>query len=631
MNPRSDLADLLQSLPEHAKITEAEREGRIGLPHGTQLRKGDYVLGDEIGCGSFGLIYAATDSRIGQVLAIKEFFPIGYTRDTGGSWQLRAVDDSATEVKVLQGQFEEEFRVLERFERPGIVKVYDLFEENGGLFMVMERLQGATIYEILLQHKTLEEPLALWLIRRLVSTLETIHLSGLTHGDIKPENLFLTNDGQVILLDFGAVNHYLTKGKSAPRFLTPGYAPPEQYQAKRVPDPASDLYAVGATLYELLTGSPPPDAVKRTKGARLPAPNRRGATVSSATVSVLGKTLALAREKRPASAHALLSLLPESEMTVVDSVKPWELLEPWSGHKQSIRRLQMTADSRFLASADKGGELRLWSLEEERCLGVIDFEKEILNTAISPDSKCLAVALVGGQVELMDLGSGHSLGTVRSGAPPVSSLGFTPDGQILVCALFDGRVELRNLQRKGRKKTLQAHNAPVNDVSFSPSGRLMALASNDRSASIFDLKSFRRVRSFEGHHRPVQAARFSSCGRFLLTAGSDMLIRVFDVKRGDEFRRLKGHEAMVWDLVTIEESNVLLSCSADRTVRMWDMGNFREMDKIQLSDGWLCSMLYEKNTSQLLVAGVDKIIHRLQLTLPGLAPTPQEKSETPWS
>ncbi len=613
MNPRSQLSDLLASLPDHRLVGEEEKDGRTPLAVGTKIKNGDYVLGEMIGCGSFGLIYAATDTRIGQSLAIKEFYPNGYRRRSDTDWHLNPPENDRTNLSILQGQFEEEFRVLERFERPGIVKVYDLFADQGGLFLVMERLVGATLDEILSQHKMLEEGLALWLIRRLISTLETIHLSGLVHGDIKPENLFLTRDGQLILLDFGAVNHYLTRAKVTPRFLTPGYAPPEQYQTKRNPDPASDLYAVGATLYELLTGDPPPDSMKRTQGARLPSPNRRGVSVSAQTISVLGKTLALAQEKRPSSAHALLGLLPTPDIKPPDEEPPWTELDSWNGHQYAIRRLQLTSDGKFLASADKSGQLRLWSMDQKRCLGVIEFEKEITDMAIHPDDTYLALALAGGQVDLIEFSTGRPMGTFRSGTPPVSAIAFSPDGQLLVCGLFDGRVELRDLEQRGKKKILRAHNAPVNHISFSPSGRLLALASNDRTTSIWDLRSGRRIRLFETHHRPVQVGKFSLSGRFLVTGGSDMSLRVFDVKRGDEFRRLKGHEAMVWDLLYLETSDLLLSCSADRTVRLWDMTNFRELDQISLSDGWLCSMVFHQQTSTLLVAGVDKSIHRLLL------------------
>lgn len=613
MSSCAELHELLASLPRVLEVSAHDRQGRSPLPQETRLKGGEYVVKDLIGCGSFGLIYAAVETRIGQQLAIKEFFPLGCLRDDRNGFRILPEEGGERDLNVLKAQFEEEFRVLERFERPGIVKVYDLFEENGGLFLVMEHLHGATLDDILEQYETLDESLALWLIRRLVSTLETIHLSGLIHGDIKPENLFLTRQGQLILLDFGAVNHYLTREKSAPRFLTPGYAPPEQYQTNRKPDPASDLYAVGATLYELLTGSPPPDAVKRTQGAKLQTPSRRGVSVSQATISVLGRTLALTQEKRPASAHALLSLLPAVDMAGVGLDSPWTQETPWVGHRQAIRRLQITSDGKFLTSADKSGQLRLWSIEQQRCLGVIELESEISDTAIHPEDRWLAVGLPGGRVDLIEFSSGRSVGTLREGTPPVSSLKFRPDGRYLVCGLFDGRVELINMEDRGLKKTLRAHDAPINSISFSPSGRLLALASNDRSASIWDLKSGRRIRSFEEHHRPVQVAKFSHDGRFLITGGSDMSLRVFDVKRGDEFRRLKGHEAMVWDILYLDSSEHLLTCSADRTIRLWDMTNFREIHKLDLSDGWLCSMKFDTIARTLYVAGVDKTIFRLKL------------------
>lgn len=622
MNARSDLGQLLNSLPEHHQLDAKEMAGRVPLPAGTSLAKGDYVLGEVIGCGSFGLIYEATDSRIGQQLAIKEFFPCGYLR-ANDSYSLIPKENDHGDLPGLKTQFEEEFRVLERFERPGIVKVYNLFSENGGLFLVMELLRGATVCEILERHTSLEESLSLWLIRRLINTLETIHLSGLVHGDIKPENLFLTNDGQLILLDFGAVNHYLTKGSKGPRFLTPGYAPPEQYKTSSVPDPANDLYAVGATLYEMLTGTPPPESPSRAKGVRLPAPTSKGAVVSAETVAALAKTLALAVEKRPASAHALLGLLPTPDVQRPSVGAAWEQLPSWEGHRHGIVRIQITSDGQLLATADKGGQLRLWSVKQERCLGVVEFDREVVDIAIHPEDRWLAVALAGGQVDLMEFSTGKPQGTVREGAPPVSCLGFTPDGQHLVCGLFDGRVEIRSLETRGRKKILRAHDAPVNRVCFSPSGRLMALASNDRSASVWDLRSGRQIRAFEGHHRPVQVVRFSPCGRFLVTGGSDMMLRLYDVKRGDEFRRLKGHEAMVWDILYAEDGETLVSCSADRTVRLWDTHNFRESKCFPLSEAWLCSMAFSDKSSTLYIAGIDKTVHRLRVL--------SEKEQALWS
>lgn len=612
MSTSASLMDLLRTVPTRV-ITEEERRGRQPLPAGTRIMGDRYELREEIGCGSFGIIYTGTESRIGQTLAIKEFFPAGCVRDEHGPGLLPPEDWGETELQELEAQFKEEYRVLERFERPGIVKVYEMVEHNGGLFMVMELLRGATLDEMLQAHGRLDERQALYVLRRLGATLETIHLSGLVHGDIKPDNIFLTRQAEVILLDFGAVNHYLTENRKAPRFLTPGYAPPEQYQKHRIPEPATDLYALGATLYELLTGTPPPDAKERIKGARLPSPDSMGATVSVDLVSALAKTLALAREKRPASAHALMELLPAGDPEEERSSQPYIALSPWEGHLDTVRRLQLTSDGQFLASADKSGQLRLWSMPQERCMGVLEFGAEIIDTAIHPDDRWLAVALSGGRVELLDFSTGKTKGNIRTGSPPVSAVTFSPDGKRLLCGLSSGDIEVWNLHAKELIESFNCHDSPINDIVFNRTGRLMGLASNDRRVSIWDRKSKRRIRIFDEFRRPFQCVSFSPNGLFLLAGGSEMIMRLFDVRQGDIFRRFKGHEAMVWDLLFVEDLNYVISCSADKTVRLWDMASFREITRIYIGDGWLQTMAYDNRTATLCVAGVDKLIHRFRL------------------
>ncbi len=609
----SGLSELLHSLPPYQAVSPEERIGREPLPRNTQLQNGLYILHDEIGVGAFGIIYSATDTRLNQELAIKEFFPKECHRASGDLTPVPPPSWEEPEIEVLKQQFKEEFRVLQRFERPGIVKVYSLFQEGGGLFLVMEQLRGATLEDILKVHKRLNEEKALFVIRRLASTLETIHLSGLIHGDIKPENLFLTGKAEVILLDFGAVNHYLTQDRKAPRFLTPGYAPPEQYQTRRPPDPSSDLYALGATLYELLTGSPPPDALERLKGTRLPAPSSLGVEVTTETVAVLAKTLALAREKRPSSANELLKLLPGRNIDSIRTLPILDRAEPWVGHQQAIRRLRLTADGQFLASADKSGHLRLWSLPDERCVGVLEFDLEILDIAIHPTSEWMAVALIGGQVDLLDISTGRKVGTIRNGTPPVASLAFSPDKKFLLCGLSSGALEVWSLQKRRLHCTLRAHEAPINRIVFNPSGRLVALASNDRSASIWDLKTERRLREFSDFRRPVQSVSFAGKGQFLLTGGGEMALRLFDVRQGEQFRSLKGHEAMVWDTMILEQQELAISCSADRSLRVWDFQSFREVYRIQEAEGWLQTMTFDSTRNILFAAGIDAKIYRYHL------------------
>ncbi len=615
MNGTQDpLEYLLDSLPPYPLVDEHSRSGREPLPPGTKLGDGSYTLDEEIGYGSFGVIYAASEPRVGQDLAIKEFFPKGARRGEDRPLEIAPGDQwEQSELELLKNQFREEYLVLERFERPGIVKVYDLFGDRGGLFLVMERLRGGTLDQILASRGRLSETEALAIISRLTSTLETIHLSGLVHGDIKPENLFLTFDREVILLDFGAVNHYLTQDRKSPRFLTPGYAPPEQYQSHRPPDPSSDIYALGATLYELLCGQPPPDAKERLQGRKLPSPIQFGGVISNETISALAKTLALVSERRPASAPELKQLFPMPVLEDSNYKGVLEPLEPWIGHEQGVVGLKLTKDGRFLVSSDRKGETRLWSLEEERCLGVIKFGQEIVYLTLKSDDNTMALAFRGGWVELVDLASGQGIGSVREGNPPVSSLAFSPDGLQLACGLSSGHVELWDMADGEPLAQFRAHEGPINQLNFSPTGRLLALASNDRKVSVWDLKSKRRLRHFDENRRPVQCARFCTKGNFLMTGGADMVLRLYDLKQGDEFRRLRGHEAMVWDVEYRDDLARAFSCSSDRTLRVWDTRNFRELAKVQVSDGWLQSLAFSPYRNEIYTAGVDGKIYRYQL------------------
>lgn len=616
---RDQLIQLIRSVPP-PRLDATALQGRSPGPPGTKLCGGRYVLAQALGIGSFGVITGAMDTRSGQQVALKEFFPVGCRRNPHHGGPEAPDDWPAEELPVLREQFKAEYRALERFERPGIVKVYDLIEEDGGLYLTMELLEGATLDQLLDTYHRLSEPIALYIIRRLSKTLETIHFSGLIHGDIKPENLFLTLTANVILLDFGAVHHYLSRGHNEPRFLTPGYAPPEQYQTKSPPSPASDLYAVGATLYELLTGQAPPEATERLSGARLASPNRLGIDVSAQTVNAMARTLALAHDKRPSTAGDFLRELPAASGEE-EPLPPTLLLAltPWVGHQAPVRRLKLTPDGKFLASADRRGELRLWSLPEERCLGVMELKLEIHDLAVHPDGQQIAVALDGGRVELLDLQTGKLLRTIREGLPNVTTLAFSTQDETIICGLATGNLEFYPLKGADLSITLSAHTMTISSIDINPSGRLLALGSHDRSASVWDLKSQRRLRHFTCFQRPIQAAKFCSRGRFLAVGGGDMMLQVFDVRQGDLFRTLKGHEALVWEALALDDYELALTCSSDRSIRLWDTRSFRELTRIQEAQGWLQALAYHDPSRTIFAAGIDGQIYRYYLTSNALA------------
>ncbi|MCA9791620.1 MAG: serine/threonine protein kinase [Candidatus Eremiobacteraeota bacterium] len=584
-------------------------KGRQSLPPGTELKDGTYIVGPVLGAGGFSITYSGKEKRLGTPVAIKEFFPKGCTRDQGviipgGKW-------NAANFMDTREAFLEEGKTMERFERPGIVKVYAAFEAHGTAYIVMEYLQGKTFSTLIQERGLVPEALAMKFISQLARTLDGIHLAGLLHGDIKPDNIMLTEDQRVILLDFGAARSYLSvKEEEETVFLTPGYAPPEQYQRDYPIDPATDVYAVAATLYNLLGGKRPPAAPARLKGETLPALNSLNSSVSARTAKAIRHGLSLHPERRPPTIRAFLGeLIGPSEADLVLASQVFTQIQPrqvavLEGHEGWVIALDFHHEGNLLASGDKEGKVWLWSLDRGEALGVLDLGSSITGLEISPDGKLIAVGTMAGGLVLIDLATGHTVATLKKDPPPVQCLCFTTDGTRLVPGFTDGTINV--YEPPGRiVNTLTGHQSPVNDVKCSPGGRLMASVSNDKTARLWDLKSGRAVRVFAGHTRVVQACAFSPDGRVLATGASDFTIRLWDVRKGEELRKLKGHEAMVWNVMFTPDRSYLLSSAGDKTVRVWRLDSAREVARMEGHTSWVRALDYAPSRNLVASGGGD--------------------------
>lgn len=586
---------------------------REPLPAGTELCGGAYVIERLLGAGGFSLTYAGVETRLKTPVAIKEFFPSGCSRIEnhlmpGGSWRLDTLAES-------QEAFLEEGRTMERFERPGIVKVYAAFEEHGTAYIVMELLRGSSFQRLIQERGVVPEHLALGFIASLGATLDGIHLAGLLHGDIKPENIVLTDDERVILLDFGAARSYLSYGsdRGDSVTLTPGYAPPEQYRADEAIDPSTDVYALAATLYHLLTGRRPPTAPDRLKGKQVPSVKRLVPTVSASTEHAIREGLKLGQATRPSSIRAFLGLLlgpAEADKILASHAsdikvhREHQLLEGPDGW---ILCLAFAANGTRLASGDQDGKLWLWSVAERKPLGVLNLGGPVTDLAVSSDQKVMACATQTGDVTLIDLESGREVGRLKQGPPPVGAIAFTSDDRRLISCQTDGSCVIYEPPGKMVSR-LKGHQSPVNSVCCSPGGRLAATGSNDRTARLWDLKSGRAIRVLAGHTRVVQCVSFSPDGRLVATGSTDFTIRLWDVREGKEVRKFKGHEAMVWKVLFLPGGDRLLSCSGDKTVRIWSLDTAREVERFEGHESWVRGMDYCPTSGMIASGGGDNTI-----------------------
>lgn len=236
------------------------------LPPGSILDNNTFTVGKVLGQGGFGITYLGSDRHLRRPVAIKEFFPAGCVRQSAtvgpaGEWTPATYAEART-------RFVHEGEMLGRFTHTGIVQVYAAFEANNTAYPVMEYLRGQTLAEILaLRGGRLEEAEALGYLHRVGEALDVVHEAGLLHRDIKPDNIIVCAEGRVVLVDFGTAREF-SAGQTQRHSvtLTPGYAPLEQYAQRAQRGPYTDVYALAATAYHLLTGEVPVAAPDRAAG-----------------------------------------------------------------------------------------------------------------------------------------------------------------------------------------------------------------------------------------------------------------------------------------------------------------------------------------------------------------------------
>lgn len=234
---------------------------------GTKLA-GKYIIGKVIGEGGFGITYIGWDEKLELPIAIKEFFPPKIaSRDTTTGNNTIYMFDHADEKSFEEGMRRsvKEARSMSKLEAyEGIVSIRDFFNENKTAYIIMEYVDGETLKEYLKENEKMEPEDVLKVMKPVMKALEQMHRTGMIHRDISPDNIMIRRDGQVKLIDFGAARVAQEEDeKSLTVMLKRGFSPEEQYRSKGHQGPWTDIYALCATMYYMLTGVIPPESMER--------------------------------------------------------------------------------------------------------------------------------------------------------------------------------------------------------------------------------------------------------------------------------------------------------------------------------------------------------------------------------
>ncbi len=271
------------------------------LQPGTILA-GKYMVGAVLGEGGFGITYIGRDINLDIKVAIKEYFPSGVVnRNNTSSAEISAlVGDAKAFFEKGKDSFLGEARTLAKFStEPSIVSVRDFFSENNTAYIVMEYLEGRDLKDYIASNGKMSFEQVTTMLAPIMTALAKIHSTGLIHRDISPANIMILKDGTVKLLDFGAAREVGgADEKSLSILLKPGYAPEEQYRTKGNQGPWTDVYALSATMYKMLTGLTPIDAMNRVFSDDIRKITELNPTVTPQQEAIILKGMAVVQTNR---------------------------------------------------------------------------------------------------------------------------------------------------------------------------------------------------------------------------------------------------------------------------------------------------------------------------------------------
>lgn len=595
----------------------------LALPSGTVLA-GDYRIERVLGAGGFGITYLAEETPLARLVTIKEYFPADYAARDGHVDACPRSKDCAEDYRWGLDRFLEEAQTLAKFDHPNIVRVYRYFRANSTGYMVLHFEEGQSFKAWLKslgraprQHE-LDQ-----VITPLLDALELIHGADFLHRDIAPDNIIIRKDSSPVLIDFGSARGEIAQhSMTVSALIKPGYSPYEQYgTSSRQQGPWSDIYSMGATLYQAVTGKRPPDAPSRMVADELiPVRDAALSSYRPAFLSAIDKALALEVTRRPKTVAAWRRELIESQAEdkaaavekkiphapaatvalhvhrakamasnaaaalmprlrkIASAVTPSEAKEkPASAPAKALPKPRPAPDPKIKALVKAKPAARRYLPRPGR--GRMTWRPLAIKLLIGLAVASVAVAMQDKFPSVERRGEGTLLSQaaeipssiqLRGHSGPVTAATFAGQGKWIVSAATDGTMKVWNASSRVLVRTLEFDAGPATAVATE--GRRAVSGHRDGTVALWDLETGDRLASYKRSGASIQAVAFMGDAERFAAAGEDASVMLFEYPRAPSapVQVLHGHDASVQALAYSPARHLLASAAADRTVKLWD-------------------------------------------------------------
>lgn len=283
-----------------------------------------FIVGNAIGFGGFGITYKCFDTTLGVVVAVKEFYPAGLVNRAPGECSVGLLSgDKQNQYQAQLKRFLMEAQSIAQFGKAkDIVNVYDFFEANNTAYIIMEYVDGVLLKDYLERQGRMEPEVALNVIHPIIEAVKKIHAKGIIHRDISPDNIFISDERNVKIFDFGAAQlNDSSEGMAGEKIIKVGYSAPEQYRDKSKQGFFTDIYSVGAILYQMVTGIKPMEATEREFKDSLKSPAELGVDIEPNIDRAIMEAMAVRPELRFQSIQQFEDALESKRMAEYPKVK----------------------------------------------------------------------------------------------------------------------------------------------------------------------------------------------------------------------------------------------------------------------------------------------------------------------